>query len=46
MHDLNCLDPIVAAKRIVSRRLRKLDIAKIDAAGKTIYFDWTLLRLD
>ena len=37
MHDLNCLDPIVAAKRIVTNQLRKLDIAKVDAAGEIIY---------
>jgi len=37
MHDLNCLDPVVAAKRIVQNRLRKLDVAKVDAAGETIY---------
>ncbi|NQT26303.1 diacylglycerol kinase family lipid kinase [candidate division KSB1 bacterium] len=37
MHDLNCLDPVVAAKRIVQNRLRKLDIAEVDAAGETIY---------
>jgi len=37
MHDLNCLDPVVAAKRIISGRIRKLDIAKVDAAGEIIY---------
>lgn len=37
MHDLNCLDPVVAAKRIVIGRLRKVDIAKVDAAGEIIY---------
>ena len=37
MHDLNCLDPIVAAKRIVTNQLRKLDIARVDAAGEIIY---------
>jgi YegS/Rv2252/BmrU family lipid kinase len=37
MHDVNCLDPVVAAKRIVIGRLRKVDIAKVDAAGEIIY---------
>ncbi len=37
MHDLNCLDPIVAAKRIISNRLRKLDIAEVNAAGEIIF---------
>lgn len=37
MHDLNCLDPIVAARRIVTNEKRKLDIAHVDAAGEMIY---------
>jgi sphingosine kinase len=37
MHDLNCLDPVVAAKRVVTHQLRKMDIAKVDAAGEVIY---------
>ena len=37
MHDLNCLDPVVAAKRIVTNQMRKLDIAQVDAAGEIIY---------
>jgi YegS/Rv2252/BmrU family lipid kinase len=37
MRDLNCLDPVVAAKRIITGRLRKVDIAKVDAAGEIIY---------
>lgn len=37
MHDLDCLDPILAAKRILTGRLRNLDIAKVDAKGETIY---------
>ncbi len=37
MHDLDCLDPIVAAKRIITGRKRKLDIARVDAAGEIIY---------
>ncbi len=37
MHDMNCLDPVVAAKRILMGRLRKVDIARVDAAGEIIY---------
>ena len=37
MHDMDCLDPIIAAKRIVTGRLRKMDIAEVDANGETIY---------
>jgi len=37
MHDLDCLDPIEAAKRIVRNKRRKIDIAEVDAAGETIY---------
>ncbi|MEE4311172.1 MAG: diacylglycerol kinase family protein [candidate division KSB1 bacterium] len=37
MHDLNCLDPVVAAKRIVRNRLRKVDVAKVDAKDEVIY---------
>lgn len=37
MHDLDCLDPENAAKRILTGRLRPIDIAKVDANGETIY---------
>ena len=37
MHDLDCLDPENAAKRILTGRLRPIDIAKVDADGETIY---------
>lgn len=37
MHDLNCLDPVVAVKRILQNKRRKVDIAEVDAAGETIY---------
>ncbi|MBC8186141.1 hypothetical protein H8E88_34090 [candidate division KSB1 bacterium] len=37
MHDINCLDPVVAAKRIITGRLRDVDIAEVDAAGEKIY---------
>ncbi len=37
MHDLDCLDPIIAAKRIVTGRLRPMDIAEVRAADDIIY---------
>ena len=37
MHDLNCLDPVKAAKRIVTGRLRDIDVAKIDNNGNIRY---------
>lgn len=37
MHDMDCLDPMIAAKRVVTGRKRKLDIAEVDANGETIY---------
>jgi len=37
MHDLDCLDPEIAAKRIVTERKRSIDIAKVDANGEIIY---------
>jgi len=37
MHDLDCLDPENAAKRILTGRLRPIDIAKVDANGEIIY---------
>jgi YegS/Rv2252/BmrU family lipid kinase len=37
MHDLDCLDPEHAAKRILTGRLRPIDIAKVDANGEIIY---------
>lgn len=37
MHDLDCLDPVTAAKRIVTNRRRPIDIAKVDANGEIIY---------
>lgn len=37
MHDLNCLDPITASKRIVEGRLRDIDIAEIDSNGRVMY---------
>ena len=37
MHDLDCLDPENAAKRILTGRLRPIDIAKVEAAGEILY---------
>ena len=37
MYDVDCLDPIDAAKRIVQHNLRPLDIAKVNANGKLFY---------
>jgi len=37
MHDMNCLDPVVAAKRIITGRLRPIDIAEVDANGEILY---------
>ena len=37
MHDLNCLDPVKAAKRIVSGRLRDIDVAEINNNGNIRY---------
>ncbi len=37
MRDMDCLDPMEAARRIVSGKKRKLDVAKVDAAGEIIY---------
>ena len=37
MYDVNCLDPLDAAKRIVQHKLRPLDIAKVNANGELFY---------
>ena len=37
MHDVDALDPEVAARRILTGRKRKVDIALVDANGETIY---------
>ncbi len=37
MHDVDCLDPIVAVKRILTGRRRKIDIFEANADGKTYY---------
>jgi YegS/Rv2252/BmrU family lipid kinase len=37
MHDMDCLDPIVAAKRIITGRLRPIDVAEVDANGEILY---------
>jgi len=42
MHDLDCLDPELAAKRILTGRLRPVDIAMVDANGE-IYFGFNIV---
>jgi diacylglycerol kinase family enzyme len=37
MHDLDCLDPVNAAKRITTGRLRDIDVAEIDSNGVVRY---------
>lgn len=37
MHDLDCLDPVNAAKRIVTGRRRPIDVARVDANGEILY---------
>ncbi len=37
MHDLDCLDPVNAAKRIITNRKRPIDISKVNANGETLY---------
>ncbi len=37
MHDLNCLDPVTAAKRVITNRKRPIDISKVNANGETLY---------
>jgi len=37
MYDVNCIDPVEAAERIVKYNLRPLDIAKVNANGKIFY---------
>ena len=37
MYDVDCLDPVDAAKRIVQHKLRPLDIAKVNANGELFY---------
>lgn len=37
LHDVDALDPEVAARRILTGRLRPVDIALVDANGETLY---------
>ena len=37
MHDVNCLDPIVASRRIIEGKSRKIDIFSCDANGQIFY---------
>ncbi|MDP6340072.1 MAG: diacylglycerol kinase family lipid kinase [Candidatus Marinimicrobia bacterium] len=42
MHDLDCLDPVNAAKRIVTGRRRPIDILRCDADG-VIYYGFNIV---
>ena len=42
MHDLNCLDPIEAAERIIKGSLRPLDIARVETKNN-IYFSFNIV---
>ena len=44
MHDLDCLDPVNAAKRIVTGRRRPIDILRCDADG-VIYYGFNIGRV-
>ena len=37
MHDLDCLDPVKAAKRIITNRRRPIDLARVNANGEILY---------
>ena len=37
MHDIDCLDPLEAASRILKGKVRQLDIAKVNAKNKLYY---------
>jgi len=37
MHDLDCLDPVNAAKRIITNRRRPIDLARVNANGEILY---------
>ena len=42
MHDMDCLDPVNAAKRIVTDRRRSIDIFRCEADG-TIYYGFNIV---
>lgn len=42
MHDMDCLDPVVAVKRILMNRVRKIDICKVDADG-VLYYGFNII---
>ncbi|MDP7566069.1 MAG: diacylglycerol kinase family lipid kinase [Candidatus Marinimicrobia bacterium] len=42
MHDMDCLDPVNAAKRIVTGRRRLIDIFKCEADG-TVYYGFNII---
>ena len=42
MHDLNCLDPIKASKRIIKGNLRSVDIARVETPNN-FYFSFNII---
>ncbi len=42
MHDLNCLDPELAVKRILTNRIRKIDLFEADANG-ILYYGFNIM---
>ena len=42
MHDMECLDPEEAAKRITQGQLRRIDVAKVNANG-TVYYAFNIV---
>ena len=42
MHDIDCLDPIKAARKIITGKMRAIDIAKV-TANDTIYYSFNLI---
>lgn len=37
MHDLDCLDPVLAARRIVGRETRPIDVARVTMGREVVY---------
>ncbi len=42
MHDMDCIDPVMAVKRILMNRVRKIDICKIEADG-VLYYGFNII---
>ncbi|MFQ6612481.1 MAG: diacylglycerol/lipid kinase family protein [Fidelibacterota bacterium] len=42
MHDMNCLEPELAVKRILTNRIREIDIFKADANG-VVYYGFNIM---